>query len=460
MKNTTKRLMIFILAFVSIFVLSACLNNSGTREADGRITVLLDNKDRAYFENIIERYETFYSEEGYTVNPIWTSGADLHSNQATRVGAGSPPDLLIGGDMYTELYSRSLYDLTPLIERDQDELDMEDFIDGIMDRLEDNSGRVVFMPKYFNISLLYYNKTLFDQSKDALLQAGLSEAPAGTLDAELHYPHINWNIDDYFKAAGILTKQNNNGDYTQWGSSMVGGWWGEWLIHLRQSGADIFNEDGYVDFNNEQGRNALQIWRDKAYGNQELGRPKISVSPGQTDFGGFQGLKVAMEYGGHTANWSRYDSLSSLNWGVTLLPTGLERRAGAEYAIEGVGIYKDTPNVEAAWAFVKFLTNKEGIKDSVEIGYLSVRESVLDEMEDGKLKVRTQLAIDAINPNGPYGNYAMTLPKFEYFSDITINVIEPILALMLANDGSRISIEEALDRIHKQANDYITLNYK
>jgi ABC-type glycerol-3-phosphate transport system substrate-binding protein len=459
MKNTTRRFLILFLIVISVLALTACINNSNTEEADGEITVLLDNKDRPYFEAIIDRYEAFYVNEGYKVNPIWTSGSDLHSNQATKIGAGSPPDLLVGGDMYTELYSRSLYDLTPLIERDQEELDMDDFIDGMMDRLKDSSNRTLFMPRFFNISLLYFNKDLFDQSKTALLAADLSDAPEGTPENEIHYPHINWTIDDYFKAAGILTKQNN-GEYTQWGSSMVGGWWGEWLIHLRQSGADIFNQDGYVDFNNEFGRNALQLWRDKAYGNQELQRPKISVSPGQTDFGGFQGLKVAMEYGGHTANWSRYDSLSALNWGVTLLPTGLQRRAGAEYAIEGIGIYKNSPNVEAAWAFIKFLTNKEGISDAVETGYLTVRKSVFNEMEEGIIKNRTQLAIDAINPNGPYGAYAMTLPKFEYFSDITINVIEPILALMLANDGSRISIEEALNRIHKQANDYITLNYK
>lgn len=459
MKNTTRRFLILFLIVISVLALTACINNSNTEEADGEITVLLDNKDRPYFEAIIDRYEAFYVNEGYKVNPIWTSGSDLHSNQATKIGAGSPPDLLVGGDMYTELYSRSLYDLTPLIERDQEELDMDDFIDGMMDRLKDSSNRTLFMPRFFNISLLYFNKDLFDQSKTALLAADLSDAPEGTPENEIHYPHINWTIDDYFKAAGILTKQNN-GEYTQWGSSMVGGWWGEWLIHLRQSGADIFNQDGYVDFNNEFGRNALQLWRDKAYGNQELQRPKISVSPGQTDFGGFQGLKVAMEYGGHTANWSRYDSLSSLNWGVTLLPTGLQRRAGAEYAIEGIGIYKNSANVEAAWAFIKFLTNKEGISDAVETGYLTVRKSVLNEMEEGIIKNRTQLAIDAINPYGPYGAYAMTLPKFEYFSDITINVIEPILALMLANDGSRISIEEALNRIHKQANDYITLNYK
>lgn len=460
MKNIVKKSSFLVMCLMFTFLFSGCLNKANSTESDGKITVLLDNKDRPFFEKIITKYEAFYVEEGYKVNPIWTAGSDLHSNQATKIGAGSPPDLLVGGDMYTELYSRSLLDLNPYIERDKDELKMDDFIDGIMERLKDSSHRTVFLPRYFNVSLLYYNKNLFDQSKAELLQGDLTPPPADTPESEMHYPHVDWTINDYFKAAGILTKQGANDEYTQWGSSMVGGWWGEWLIHLRQSGGDIFNADGYVDFNNEHGRNALQIWRDKAYGNQALNRPKISVSPGQTDFGGFQALKVAMEYGGHTASWSRYDSLPNLKWGVTLLPAGLEKRAGAEYAIEGIGIYKNSPDVEAAWAFIKFLSSQQGISDAVENGYLAVRKSVLTALVDSPFKQRSQLAVDAINPNGPYGDYAMTLPTVEYFSDITINIIEPILALMLANDGSRISIDEALTRIHKQANDYISLNYK
>ncbi|MFA5692815.1 MAG: extracellular solute-binding protein [Acholeplasmataceae bacterium] len=457
-KLTIKIIIMFLLSLTSLSLISCTTN--GNKTADGKITVLLDNKDRAFFEGIISRYEEHYEEEGYKVNPIWTPGSDLHSNQATKIGSGTPPDLLIGGDMYTELFSRSLLDLNPYIERDSEELDLDDIIDGVMDRLKNKEGKTLFMPRFFNVSLLYYNKDLFDNSKTELLNLNLSEAPEGTLEGDLHYPNVNWTIEDFFKAGGVLTKKDGSGAYTQWGSSTVGGWWGEWLIHLRQSGVDIFNQDGYVDFNNEKGKNALQIWRDKAYGNQDLNRPKISVAPGESDFGGFQAGRVAMEYGGHTANWSRYDSLNSLNWGITILPTGLERRSGAEFAIEGIGIYKNTPNVEAAWAFIKFLIDKEGIKSSVDNGYLAIRKSVVEEMEDGPIKERTLLAIEAINPNGDFGDYAMTLPTNEYFSDISINVIEPILALMMANDNSRISIDEALKRIHTQANNYITLNYK
>ncbi|QWB95422.1 extracellular solute-binding protein [Mycoplasmatota bacterium] len=460
MKNLTKKIMVSIIFSILSLTLIACNNQQSLTESDGVITVLLDNKDRGYYESVIERFETDYADLGYTVNPIWTAGSDVQSNQATKIGSGTPPDVIIGGDTYTEVYSRSLLDLTEYIERDKDTFDVDDYIDGIMERLTNEDGNVVFLPRYFNISLLYFNKDLFDQSKVQLLNANITPAPDGTPDDETHYPHINWTIEDYFTAGGVLTKTGSNGEITQLGSTKVGGWWGEWLIHLLQSGGDIFDEDGYVSFDTDAAKDAFQIWYDKSYGNQTLGRSKISAAPGETDFGGFQGLHVAMEYGGHTANWSRYDSMDTLNWGVTLLPTGLETRSGAEFAIDGVGIYKNSPDKEASWAFIKYLSDKEGIADSVEEGFLTVRKSVFEEMEDGVQKERASLAISAIDPNGEYPNYARTLPKYEYFTDITMNVIEPILQLMLANDSSNISIDEALSRIQKQANDYIILNYK
>lgn len=454
-----KKIILFSLMALMLIMVSACKNDPSKTEADGVISVILDNKDRVYLEGIIEGFEEKYKEEGYKVVPIWTAGDDIQSSQATKIGAGNPADLIIGGDMYTEVYRRSLLDLSELIERDKEELDMADFFDGILDRLENSSGNLVFLPRYFNLSLLYFNKDLFNQSKEQLLASDITPAPAGTPESEAHYPHVDWTIEDYFTAGGILTKLNGT-EYVQWGSTLVGGWWGEWLIHVRQSGGDLFDDNGYVTFDNENVKKAMQIYRDKAYGNQELNRPKISAAAGQTDFAGFQGLRVAMEYGGHTANWSRYDSMANLNWGVTLLPTGLEKRGGAEFAIDGIGIYKNTPDIEASWAFIKYLVSKEGIKRSSDAGYLTIRKSVLEEMPEGDVKNRTSLVVSVLDPNSPYYGYAMTLPKYEYFSDISMSLMNPIISLMMANDSSRLSIETAIQRIEKQSNDYINLNYK
>ena len=450
-----KKIILSILCCAFLFgIFAGC---AGKKDDPNEISVLIDNKDQAFFEAMIEEFEETHAP--YTVNPIWTAGSDIQKTQAQRIGTGTAPDVIVGGDMYTEVYRRNLYDLTELIERDAEEVALDDIVSGIMDNLKNGEGKIVFMPRYFNVSLLYYNKTLFDADREALLNAGITPAPEGTPEEEKHYPHENWTIEDFFKAGGVLTK-SKNGVYSQWGSSTVGGWWGEWLIHLRQAGTDFMDEDGYVSFDNQQARDAMQIWYDKAYGNEELGRPKISVAPGEADLGGFTGGKTAMSYGGHTADWARLDQIDSFEWDVTVLPTGLSRRDGAEFSIEGYGIYNKSTNVEAAWEFIKFMTNKEGIKKGTDAGFLTVRQSVLEEMEEGAKKERTEIALEAIDPNGKYGTYAMTLPKEEYFSELANGIAEKWISLIIASDNSRVSIAEACANIERECNDYIELNYK
>lgn len=458
-RNFSRTFILLLIIFTMILSSAACTKREGEQDSENTITVIMDNKDRAYLEGLIQEFKAKFTQ--YDVNPIWTAGDDIHSSQAQKIGTRNAPDVIIGGDMYTELYRRSLMDLAPLIERDADEVDIDDIVEGIMENLKDKDGRTLFMPRFFNISLLYFNKGLFDASKNQLLSSGITAAPAGTPEGETHYPHINWTVEDFFKAGGILTK-NSGSSFTQWGATSVYGWWGEWLIYLRQSGGDIFDQNGYVTFNNQNARNAMQIVHDKAYGNAQLSRPKISVAPGEADLAGFQGKKTAMEYGGHTANWSRYDSISGLNWGVTVLPTGLNRRKGAEFATEGYGIFKDTINPVGSWEFIKFMTNQQGIAKGSEAGYLTVRKSVFDNMEAGVKKQRTQLALDAINPDGPYGEYAMTLPKYEYFSEIATGIIESEISLMVAHSGdtTKISIDAAIANIERKCNDYIDLNYR
>src|SRR5690554_6330127 len=104
MKIQAKKTIIIGLSIMILMIMVACGPDASKTEADGLIHVILDNKDRVYFESIIDEFESKYLEEGYKVNPIWTAGDDIHSSQATRIGAGNPADLVIGGDMYTEVY--------------------------------------------------------------------------------------------------------------------------------------------------------------------------------------------------------------------------------------------------------------------------------------------------------------------------------------------------------------------
>ena len=74
----------------------------------------------------------------------------------------------------------------------------------------------------------------------------------------------------------------------------------------------------------------------------------LGFAPGIADdaLGGFAAGKVAMNYGGHTGNWASYNAVEGLNWDIAELPEGSVQKAGAEFAIEGYAISKDTKNAE------------------------------------------------------------------------------------------------------------------
>lgn len=448
-----KKFLIFVLLASLVLTFAACTPKQGGNSNE--ITVLLDNKDTEMYQKAIDEFQKKFPQ--YVVKPIWTGGDDIQTNQAMKIGNGTAPDVIVGGDMYTEIYRRNLLDLTEFIERDKDELQLDDIVGGIMDQMKNSQGKVVFLPRTFNCSFLYYNRTLFDAKRDELLKLNLPYVE-GTAENQRHYPNPAWTIDDFFKAAGILTVIND-GVPAQWGAETQYSWWGEWLIHVRQCGGDLFDADGNVSFNNQQCRNAMQIMYDKSYGNTQLGRPKITYAPGETDFGGFQAGKVAMVYGGHTNNWTRYDAVG-VNWGMTVLPTGMQTRNGAEFAIEGYGISKNSKNIEGAWEFIKFFTSRQAIDQIVSYGGLPIRQSSLNAMEEGEHKERCALAIEAINPQGAYGNYACTLPRYEYFVEIANTVASAEIGLMMSHDSSRISIDDCIKNIQNKGNNLIEINYK
>lgn len=449
-----KKLIVLLLLCVLMLPFAACVKTPDS-DTSNQITVLFDNKDTRLYQKIIERFETDFPQ--YKVNPIWTGGDDIQTTQVTKIGNGTAPDIIVGGDMYTEIYRRNLVDLTEYIERDKEQLNLDDIVGGVMDHMKNSDGQTVFLPRSFNCSFLYYNRDLFDAKRAELLALNLP-CEEGTPENERHYPNPQWTIADFFKAGGVLTVYEN-GNCIQWGSETLTTWWGEWLIHVRQSGGDLFDADGNVSFDNDNCKKAMQIMRDKSYGNPTNGRPKITYAPGETDFSGFQGGKVAMVYGGHTNNWIRYDEVG-LNWGMTVLPTGLETRNGAEYAIEGYGISKTSKNKQGAWEFIKYLNNKNAIDELVEQGGLPIRVSSLNAMQSGERKNRCTLALEAINPNGKYGNYACTLPRYEYFVEIANTVASAEIGLMMSNDSSRISIDQCVKNIQTKGNNLIEINYR
>lgn len=387
--------------------------------AEGTVTFCLESAKKTAFEPFIEAFEKEYPD--IDVEVLW----DKDDN--TLIAANKAPDLIKSGDIHVSSSRDLLLDLTPYMERDEQEINSDDFFPATLESLKVD-GALLAMPTSFNVGLLYYNKTLFDE-------AGVT------------YPSDDWSQDDFIKAGQALTKQEN-GKYSQWGCTTVLGWWGEWLVHVRQAGGD-WMVDNLCALDSPEAVNGLQFFFDKT----TKGTYKFAPSSTDDALGGFAGGLSAMEYGGHTGMWVAYNAVEGLDWDIASLPSGSAQKAGSEFAVEGYAISKDTKNPEAAWTFLKYFTGKEGAKLMNELGYPCCRQSVVDE----KLAVPKEERSCPQNLEALYAamDDAMTLPRDPEFNNCTQTVVQPIIDLMLEGE---LTPEEAAKEATAQANDYLESN--
>ena len=387
-------------------------------EITGTVSVAIDIQFRSLFNQFIARFED--------KNPGIKIEALYGKDQNTLIAAGQAPDLLKTGDLHLVAMKDSMLELDSYIAGEEN-YDMDDFYPNAVNSLVVD-GKQLALPTFFNVGLLYYNKTLFD-------------------NAGVEYPSSSWTNEDFVNAAKALTV-SSDGKYTQWGTSTVLGWWGEWLIHVRQAGGDWMKDDMCV-LDTPEAIAGLQFFYDKTT------KGELKIAPSTTDdtLGGFAGGKTAMEYGGHTGLWVSYSSTPDLNWDIEVLPEGLARREGAEFAVDAYGIYKDTKNPLAAWEVLKYWTGKEGAEMMADMGRpvarKSVAEKVLSVPKEERPAPQNMEALYAAVETG------MTLPTDPNFIPCTQQVVQPFIDRLLEG---KLTAEEAATQATKDANDYLEQN--
>ena len=391
------------------------------KKIEGTVSVCIDIQFKSLFKQFIARFED--KNPGIKINALY--GKD----QNALVAAGQAPDLIKTGDLHLVSMKDSMLDLTPYMERDKDVVDVADFYPNAVNSLKID-GKYLALPTALNVGLLYYNKKLFDE-------------------AQVAYPTKDWTMTEFIDAAKKLTKQEN-GKYTQWGATTVLGWWGEWLIHVRQAGGDWMKDDKCV-LDTPEAIAGLQLFYDKT----TKGQYKIAPSTTDDSLGGFAGGKTAMEYGGHTGLWVSYNNTPDLNWDIAVLPKGLARSEGGEFAVDAYGIHKDTKNPEAAWEVLKFWTGKEGAELMGDMGRPVVRKSAAQ-------KVLSTPVEERANPKNLEALYeavetGMTLPTDPNFIPCTQQVVQPFIDKMLEG---KITAEDAAKQATVKANEYLEANRK
>jgi len=360
--------------------------------------------DRPMYEELVRRFHEKYP--GIRVRPTWVPASQYQTKLKTMIAAGKPADLFWSGDVWVAYEIPFLADLTDLVARDAAELDLDDFYPELLAACR-YDGRQILMPRWFNVALLYYNRKLFDAAREP-------------------YPTADWTWDDYIAAAKRLTRRDRNGKVDVWGTSITTGWWGEWLIYVRQAGGELFSGDmNRCLLDSPQAIAGMQFYYDKIYTHQVAPRP--GFGPDQ----GFMSGKIAMEFGGHVGSWIAYNQISGLDWDIQVLPKGPVTRSGGEVSIDSFGIAKDSPHREQTWAFIKFLSSKESVRLHVENGYLPVRKSVAREMLLRPDSERAHPRPRNIMAAYEQLKYARQVPRSPDYIEIALEVIQPDVDRML-----------------------------
>src|SRR5688500_9956208 len=330
-----------ILALLSIvFGVASCDRRSDAAAADASTAevtwMVAVGSDRPMYEQLLARFHELHP--GIRIRPVWVPGSQYHPKLKTLIAAGKPPDIFACSDVWVAYELPFLADVTDLAKRDAAELDLNDFYPELLAACR-YDGRQILLPRWFNVALLYYNRTIFDQAREP-------------------YPTPDWTWDHYLAAAKRLTRRHSphDKDVEIWGTSITTGWWGEWLIYVRQAGGDLFTDDvnGCL-LDSPEAIAGMQFYFDKIYTHRVAPRP--GLGPDQ----GFMSGKIAMELGGHTGNWINFNQHPGLDWDIQILPKGPVTRAGGEVAADSVGISRNSEHVEQAWQFVKFMSSKESV---------------------------------------------------------------------------------------------------
>jgi multiple sugar transport system substrate-binding protein len=384
-------------------------------EEDVTIRLVANSDAEDYMEEVIELFNMQYPH----INVEAMYGTDYMMMLDTK----SPADLIYEGNVSLTTVKHLFCDLNDVLAGEFDsESEYQKFVSQFASASIDSmrrDGKLLMLPVTCNVSLFYYNKTIFDANKSKVIDAlnGDPDRKEKLTYEDSCYPNDTWTWDDYSNVGQALTVIEG-GAVKQWGSSTISNWWGEYLIYIRQSGGDFFKEDGKTPaFDTEAFKTGMEFMKSKVSGARKFAPNPFSTAGGNDALGGFTGGKTAMEMGGHTGNWYTYNQLS-FDWDAAPLPRPKKADGtidadarGGELASEGYGIYSGSAHKSEAAKFLKFLYSDDVLKVNAKVGKLTPTTSYRAILE--KAGANGLPNLDAVYTEM---DRALPLPEHQYFS--------------------------------------------
>ncbi len=342
-----KKVFVSLLAFCMALPLLAGCNREPAMSKE-TVRIIAHTEQEAVLEPFFDKF--MEDNPDITVEVLYGVG------QNQQLETEFPPDLLFVSNLTAVNYKDIMFDIEELLqESEEGQAILDDMIVNTLDMMRVD-GTLLALPIHANVSLLYYNEKIFDDSADQLRSAlGLSAD-------ESVYPQEDWTWDDFTAAGKALFEEDDRGVVSQWGCTTVNTWWGEWLTYVRQLGGDFMDNEGNLMMKTHAFKQGMEFFKNKCYGPNAFAYNPTSTETGRGSLGGFVGRRTAMEFGGHTGSWVSYNEIKGFDWNVQMLPTpvGKPDARGAEVAVEGYGIYTGALNKEKALRVLLYMFSEEG----------------------------------------------------------------------------------------------------
>jgi len=327
--------------FACLAVLSLSVLTLRAEDVTLKITIWASDEGLSLEQKIFTRFEETHP--GIKIKVVYIPWANYNDKLLTMVVANTPPDLMwIQIDKFPYFASRDvLVDLDPLIDQDPEGADMRKTIFSGGLQFCAWKGKQYALPRDCCCWFIAYNKDLFDKEG-------------------LPYPQETWTRDDYVRIAQRLTKKDQNGLYTQFGS-----WWYDWAEVMASNGGNLFDPNTHeAKITSPEVIEAMQWCADLS--------KKYHVAPRDREsnaFGGdlFQSQRVAMNFAGPWM-FSTYQKNCKFKWDIVNLPAG---KAGLHQYFMGlpIGISRQTEHPKEAWEFLRYLCwDKEAQSMQAQIG--------------------------------------------------------------------------------------------
>lgn len=295
------------------------------------------------------------------IQGVGGGGSGYAERLAVLFASGNPPDVFYGStDKAGFILNGWARDITDLIERDRQAMNLDEFFPGIFEAAT-RKGRIYGVPAIAMAQAIFYNPQLF-------AEAGLAPPPVDWDDP-------GWNWDEFVEYAKKLTKSNPDGTLLQAGINEV------LLIDLpRMFGGDWFPPEAY-DTGIATRTTLLDPAVERAYSEaqrlySELRAAAASPNSGLDPWSGFWSGMVAMEW---TGWWKIRNYLDAIDfeWAIAPVPRAVSR-ANTRFT-DPWFISTTAKDVEAAWRFVKFVTSVEGLDSFARyVAFPPSRQTALD----------------------------------------------------------------------------------